>query len=110
MVMSVIYYHPLPYFKVCISKAEDGDTDDSDESDSEVTDNSSDEDEEEEGIPKPEDPEMQVGVTPFLTGVLPAGRLRARKKQPACPAVGLIQVGLLCSLYLDFSLVARHKK
>ncbi|XP_071269027.1 MAX gene-associated protein-like isoform X2 [Salvelinus alpinus] len=82
-------------FKVCISKAEDGDTDDSDESDSEVTDNSSDdsdEDEEEEGIPKPEEPEMQVGVTPFLTGVVPAGRLKARKKQPTCPAVGLIQV------------------
>ncbi|XP_029585645.1 MAX gene-associated protein [Salmo trutta] len=79
-------------FKVCISKAEDGDTDDSDESDSEVTDNSSDEDEEEEGIPKPEELEMQVGVTPFLTGVVPAGRLKARKKQPACPAVGLIQV------------------
>ncbi|XP_055741364.1 MAX gene-associated protein-like [Salvelinus fontinalis] len=82
-------------FKVCISKAEDGDTDDSDESDSEVTDHSSDdsdEDEEEEGIPKPEEPEMQVGVTPFLTGVVPAGRLKARKKQPTCPAVGLIQV------------------
>ncbi|XP_031656364.1 MAX gene-associated protein isoform X2 [Oncorhynchus kisutch] len=82
-------------FKVCISKAEDGDTDDSDESDSEVTDNSSDdsdEDDEEDGIPKPEEPEMQVGVTPFLTGVVPAGRLKARKKQPTCPAVGLIQV------------------
>ncbi|XP_029532221.2 MAX gene-associated protein-like [Oncorhynchus nerka] len=82
-------------FKVCISKAEDGDTDNSDESDSELTDNSSDdsdEDDEEEGIPKPEEPEMQVGVTPFLTGVVPAGRLKARKKQPTCPAVGLIQV------------------
>ncbi|CAB1343199.1 unnamed protein product, partial [Coregonus sp. 'balchen'] len=79
-------------FKVCISKAEDDYTDDIDESDSEVTD---DRDEEEEGgIPKPEpeEPEMQVGVTPFLTGVVPAGRLRAKKKQPACPAVGLIQV------------------
>ncbi|KAM9421939.1 uncharacterized protein ACWYII_021802 isoform 2-T6 [Salvelinus alpinus] len=81
-------------FKVCISKAEDGTTDDVDQSDSEVTDDSDEDEKEEEGFPKPEPekPEVQVGVTCFLTGVVPAGRLRARKKQPACPAVGLIQV------------------
>lgn len=97
---------------MCISKAKDNNTDYIDESDSGVTDDNDEDEKEEEGIPKPEPekPEMQVAVTRFLTGVLPAGRLRARKKQRACPAVGLIQVGLLCSLYLDFSLVARHKK
>eukprot|EP00063_Salmo_salar_P025395 XP_014000230.1 PREDICTED: MAX gene-associated protein-like isoform X2 [Salmo salar] len=81
-------------FKVCISKAKDNNTDYIDESDSGVTDDNDEDEKEEEGIPKPEPekPEMQVAVTRFLTGVLPAGRLRARKKQRACPAVGLIQV------------------
>lgn len=62
------------------SKAKDDNTKDIDVSDSEVTD-----DRDEEGIPKPdpEMPEMQVGVTHFLTGVVPAGSLRARKKRPA---------------------------
>lgn len=37
---------------------------------------------------------MQFGVTPFLSGVLPAGRLRARIKPVGCQAHGLIQVRL----------------
>ncbi|XP_035472963.2 MAX gene-associated protein isoform X1 [Scophthalmus maximus] len=36
--------------------------------------------------------EMRVGVTPFLSGVLPAGRLVARTKPVGCQAYGLIQV------------------
>lgn len=39
-----------------------------------------------------EEPEIRVGVTPFLSGVLPAGRMRARKKPAGCQASGLIQV------------------
>lgn len=39
-----------------------------------------------------EEPEFRVGVTPFLSGVLPAGRMRARKKPAGCKASGLIQV------------------
>ncbi|KAL0967708.1 hypothetical protein UPYG_G00255840 [Umbra pygmaea] len=81
-------------FKICISKVEAKVASDGDESSSEATDNSSNDsygdDKDEEDFPQPE-PD-QVGVTPFLTGMMPAGRLRARKKQPACPAVGLIQV------------------
>ncbi|XP_045917038.1 MAX gene-associated protein isoform X3 [Micropterus dolomieu] len=46
--------------------------------------------EEEDG--KIEEPEMQFGVTPFLSGVLPAGRLKARTKPVDCRAYGLIQV------------------
>lgn len=41
-----------------------------------------------------EESEMQLGVTPFLSGVLPAGRLRARTKPLGCQAYGLIQVRL----------------
>ncbi|XP_034143794.1 MAX gene-associated protein isoform X2 [Esox lucius] len=85
-------------FKVCISKVPVKRTDGSEASNSEVTDNSSDdscdddeeEDDDDDDISKAE-PD-QVGVTPFLTRVMPAGRLRARKKRPGCPAVGLIQV------------------
>ncbi|KAM4633750.1 MAX gene-associated protein [Polymixia lowei] len=64
----------------------------------ELTDNDSDEDqemeeeEEEEDFPTKEPEEVQVGVTPFLSGVLPAGRLTARKKPSGSHAVGLIQV------------------
>ncbi|KAM7395685.1 hypothetical protein PAMA_007111 [Pampus argenteus] len=36
--------------------------------------------------------EMQFGVTPFLSGVFPAGRLRARTKPVGRQALGLIQV------------------
>ncbi|XP_029984833.1 MAX gene-associated protein isoform X2 [Sphaeramia orbicularis] len=39
-----------------------------------------------------EEPQFRVGVTPFLSGVLPAGRMRARKKPAGCQASGLIQV------------------
>lgn len=38
--------------------------------------------------------EMRVGVTPFLSGVLPAGRLVARTKPVGCQAYGLIQVSV----------------
>lgn len=41
-----------------------------------------------------EELDMQFGVTPFLSGVLPAGRLRARTKPVGCQAYGLIQVRL----------------
>lgn len=37
---------------------------------------------------------MRFGVTPFLSGVLPAGKLRARPKPVGCQAYGLIQVRL----------------
>ncbi|KAM7368132.1 hypothetical protein PAMP_014379 [Pampus punctatissimus] len=36
--------------------------------------------------------EMQFGVTPFLSGVLPAGRLKAKTKPVGRQALGLIQV------------------
>ncbi|XP_035534606.1 MAX gene-associated protein-like isoform X2 [Morone saxatilis] len=76
------------------SKASDVDEDEFDESDEERHANKSlDGDidpEEEDG--QIEEPEMQFGVTPFLSGVLPAGRLRARTKPVGCLAYGLIQV------------------
>ncbi|XP_071768542.2 MAX gene-associated protein, partial [Centroberyx gerrardi] len=85
-------------YKVHISKPKKtSDEDEEDESDDadeeEVADDSPDEDQEpvEEDSPT-EEPELQVGVTPFLSGVLPAGKLRARKKPSGCQAVGLIQV------------------
>lgn len=62
---------------------DDDDTDDDDDDE---------EDEEEVGSSKIEESELPVGVTPFLTGVVPAGRLLARRKQPGRPALGLIQV------------------
>lgn len=43
---------------------------------------------------KSEEPVMRIGVTPFLSGVLPAGKLRARTKPVGCQAYGLIQVRL----------------
>lgn len=46
--------------------------------------------------------EMQIGVTPFLSGVLPAGRLRARTKPASCKASGLIQVSLMEMLFIYF--------
>ncbi|KAK2890338.1 MAX gene-associated protein isoform X2 [Channa argus] len=39
-----------------------------------------------------EESEMRFGITPFLSGVLPAGKLRARTKPLGCQAYGLIQV------------------
>ncbi|XP_034084533.1 MAX gene-associated protein isoform X1 [Gymnodraco acuticeps] len=47
---------------------------------------------EEENDGQNEESEVQYGVTPFLSGVLPAGRLRAKTKPVGCQASGLIQV------------------
>ncbi|XP_022050114.2 MAX gene-associated protein [Acanthochromis polyacanthus] len=70
------------------SKASDYEEDELDDSDQ-----SSDEDvdpqEEDEQVEKPI---IRFGVTPFLSGVIPAGRLRARRKPAGCQAQGLIQV------------------
>lgn len=41
-----------------------------------------------------EEPVMRYGVTPFLSGVVPAGKLRARTKPVGCQASGLIEVRL----------------
>lgn len=45
-----------------------------------------------ETVEEEEEPVMRYGVTPFLSGVLPAGKLRARTKPVGCQASGLIQV------------------
>ncbi|XP_035851241.1 MAX gene-associated protein isoform X2 [Sander lucioperca] len=76
------------------SKASDNDEEDYDDSDEEKQVRKSfDEDiDAEEDFGKNEDSDMQVGVTPFLSGVLSAGRLRARTKPVGCQAYGLIQV------------------
>lgn len=79
------------------SQASDNDEDEFDDSEEEPhacksLDNNIDDDEEEDC--KNEEPEMQFGVTPFISGVLPAGRLRARTKPVGCQASGLIQVRL----------------
>uniref|UniRef100_UPI0037E87DD1 uncharacterized protein n=1 Tax=Semicossyphus pulcher TaxID=241346 RepID=UPI0037E87DD1 len=84
-------------YRVHISKplkASDNDEDESDDSDLEKPANKSfdanvDADVENGQV---EEPEMHFGVTPFLGGVTPAGRLRARTKPVGCPANGLIQV------------------
>ncbi|XP_076612472.1 uncharacterized protein LOC143336289 [Chaetodon auriga] len=76
------------------SEASDDDEDESDDSDEETHADKSldgDGDAEEEGG-QMEEPEMRFGVTPFLSGVLPAGKLRARTKPVGCQASGLIQV------------------
>ncbi|XP_047430369.1 MAX gene-associated protein [Mugil cephalus] len=39
-----------------------------------------------------DEPEMKLGVTPFLSGLIPAGKLEARTKPVGCQAAGLIQV------------------
>ncbi|KAI3363786.1 hypothetical protein L3Q82_001394 [Scortum barcoo] len=76
------------------SKASDNDEDDFDDSEEEKhSDKSLDEDTdpgEEDG--QIEEPEVKFGVTPFLSGVLPAGKLKARTKSAGCQAYGLIQV------------------
>lgn len=41
-----------------------------------------------------EGPTLRIGVTPFLSRVIPAGKLRARTKPVGCKASGLIQVRL----------------
>lgn len=50
-----------------------------------------------------EQPVMRYGVTPFLCGVLPAGKLRATTKPPGCQALGLIQVRPCYLLIRHFS-------
>ncbi|XP_029281313.1 MAX gene-associated protein isoform X3 [Cottoperca gobio] len=76
------------------SKASDIDEDEYDDSDEEKNaDESFDGNiDAEEGDDQNEESDMQFGVTPFLSGVLPAGRMRARTKPVGCQAYGLIQV------------------
>lgn len=45
-----------------------------------------------ETVEEAKEPVLHYGVTPFLSGVLPAGKLRARTKPVGCQASGLIQV------------------
>ncbi|XP_054475035.1 MAX gene-associated protein-like [Anoplopoma fimbria] len=76
------------------SKASDIDEDEYDDSDEEKPpDKSLDGDmgAEEEDVQNGES-DVRFGVTPFLSGVLPAGRLKARTKPVGCQAFGLIQV------------------
>ncbi|XP_067429478.1 MAX gene-associated protein isoform X2 [Thunnus thynnus] len=84
-------------YRVHISKPEkssDNDEDEFDASDEEKNANKSfhGEMDAEEDEGQTDEQEMQFGVTPFLSGVLPAGRLRARTKPAGCQAFGLIQV------------------
>lgn len=76
------------------SNGSDYEEDDCDDGDEEMyTSKSLDENtdaEEEDGLI--EDPQMWIGVTPFLSGVMPAGVLRAERKPAGCQASGLIQV------------------
>ncbi|XP_068565092.1 uncharacterized protein magl [Cebidichthys violaceus] len=75
-------------------KASDSEEDEFDDSDEEKQPDKSfdgDMDAEEDDCPNGET-DVQFGVTPFLSGVLPAGRLKARTKPVGCQAYGLIQV------------------
>lgn len=89
------------------SKASDNDENESDECDekkrvSESCDgNTDEEDEEEDELIK--EPENLFGVTPFMSGVIPAGRLRARKRPADCKACGLIKV-LIKNVFFFFPL------
>ncbi|XP_008303456.1 muscle M-line assembly protein unc-89-like, partial [Stegastes partitus] len=71
------------------SKASDYDEDELDDSDQS---SDGDVEPEEKDGEQVEEPESRFGVTPFLSGVIPAGRLRARRKPAGCQAQGLIQV------------------
>ncbi|KAK9531787.1 hypothetical protein VZT92_011192 [Zoarces viviparus] len=76
------------------SKASDTEEDEFDDSDEEKQLDRSfdgDMDAEEDDCPNGES-DVRFGVTPFLIGVLPAGRLKARTKPVGCQAYGLIQV------------------
>ncbi|XP_073348922.1 MAX gene-associated protein isoform X2 [Pagrus major] len=87
----------LVTYRVHISKpsaASDNDEDELDDSDEERHANKS-----FDGDTAPDEEDCQIeeagtsyGVTPFLNGVLPAGKLRARTKPVGCQAYGLIQV------------------
>lgn len=53
-----------------------------------------------------EKPVAQCGVTPFLCGVLPAGKLKATTKPVGCQASGLVQVRPYRSL-MSFQLTGK---
>ncbi|TNN40165.1 MAX gene-associated protein [Liparis tanakae] len=78
------------------SKTSDVDEDESDDTDEEkLADKSIEMEAEAEAVedePQSVESDVQIGVTPFLSGVLPAGRLKARTKPVGCQASGLIQV------------------
>ncbi|KAG7240203.1 hypothetical protein INR49_027196 [Caranx melampygus] len=81
------------------SKASDNEEDESDESDEEKLTNKSfdgDINAEQEEDGQIEEPEITYGVIPFLSGVLPAGRLRVSTKPAGCQVSGLIQVNGKC--------------
>ncbi|XP_029966803.1 uncharacterized protein mgab isoform X2 [Salarias fasciatus] len=54
------------------------------------------EEEEEQEEDRAEEPENFFGVTPFLSGVMPAGKLRVMRKSPECPEQGFVQVNGKC--------------
>ncbi|XP_035000418.2 MAX gene-associated protein isoform X1 [Hippoglossus stenolepis] len=72
------------------SKASDNEEDERDNSDEEKLVDGETNTEEEDGLS--EELEMQVGVTPFLGGVLPAGKLKARTKPAGSQPCALVQV------------------
>lgn len=78
------------------SKSSDNDEDEFEESDEETYANKSHDEDTcaEEECGQSEEPTQQTGVTPFLSRVIPAGKLRARTKPVGCQASGLIQVRL----------------
>lgn len=78
-------------FKLHVSQSSTNDEEESERSDKEK--HTSDGEDVETDEEEEEAPVMQYGVTPFLCGVLPAGRLRATTKPVGCQASGLIQVG-----------------
>ncbi|XP_029352314.1 MAX gene-associated protein [Echeneis naucrates] len=81
-------------YRVHISKPSKASDNEEDENDDSEEDSKSFEDDVNalENLCQFEESEIHYGVTPFLGGVLPAGRLRARTKPVGCQANGLIQV------------------
>ncbi len=89
------------------SQASDNEEDEVDDSDEETEvykrlDGEVDAEEEDEQF---EEPKLQYGVTPFMSGVIPAGRLRARTKPVGCQEYGLIQVRLKEVLSISLTLL-----
>lgn len=84
--------------KVHISKRSEASDNDEEESDDSHEDGQANESSDNDVNVKEDDqsdePVMQYGVTPFLSGVLPAGKLRARTKSVGSQMNGLIQVRL----------------